>query len=249
MQPYDRTFYEINSDTSYQSATKVVPLVLELINCNSVIDIGCGTGTWLRAFQEHGVADLLGIDGDYVDKGMLQIPEQNFISYNLKDPYRSERRFDLVVSLEVGEHLPDERSDAFVETLTRLGPVVLFSAAVPHQTGTFHINEQWPDYWAEKFRKQNFTAVDCLRHKIWNDPQVEWWYAQNIFIYAQQEYFEANESLREAARGGFNRLSVVHPGLHLHTHDLTTPEYVSVKYLFRTLPLALINACKRRMLR
>ena len=57
------------------------------------------------------------------------------------------RKFDLVLSLEVAEHLPSECAEAFVESLVNLGPVILFSAAIPYQGGENHVNEQWPEYW------------------------------------------------------------------------------------------------------
>jgi hypothetical protein len=67
--------------------------------------------------------------------------------------------------------------------LTRLGPVVLFSAAIPGQGGLGHLNEQWPRYWVDLFRAKSYVAIDCLRHRIWDDDGVDWWYAQNLLFY------------------------------------------------------------------
>lgn len=90
-------------------------------------------GTWLSVFREKGVKDIVGIDGDYVDQNMLHIPEGAFIALDLTQPIKLNREFDLVVSLEVAEHLPIECAETFVETLTSLGAVILFSAAIPFQ--------------------------------------------------------------------------------------------------------------------
>jgi hypothetical protein len=100
------------------------------------------------------------------------------------------------MSLEVAEHLPASAANGFVDTLTRLAPVVLFSAAIPHQLGDGHINEQWQGYWIEKFAARGFRAVDCLRPTIWNDRRIEYWYRQNIFMFASEEGLKKHAALR-----------------------------------------------------
>jgi len=80
MKPYSKDFYESLPEIAQLSAKEIVPLVLELIQPKSVIDVGCGLGTWLSVFKQHGIEDFLGVDGYYIDKKMLQIPEENFIN-------------------------------------------------------------------------------------------------------------------------------------------------------------------------
>ena len=66
MLAYSKYFYNSQSKGSFQSARKIIPLVLEYIHPRSVIDIGCGIGTWLLFFEEKGINDYIGIDGNYV---------------------------------------------------------------------------------------------------------------------------------------------------------------------------------------
>ncbi|GAB4382524.1 MAG: hypothetical protein Kow00121_42920 [Elainellaceae cyanobacterium] len=186
-QLYTRSFYDSLHEGSRQSAQIIVPLIMELLQPESVLDVGCGTGNWLAVFNEFGVQDYLGIDGDYVDLEALQIPKDRFIPHDLKVPFELNQKFDLVMSVEVAEHLPAELADSFVQSLTRLSSVVLFSAAIPYQGGTGHINEQWLEYWVEIFQRQGYIAIDCLRDKIWSSAQVKPWYAQNLLIFVQQE--------------------------------------------------------------
>ena len=80
--------YKIHQEGSRLSAKEIIPLVLELIQPKRVIDVGCGVGGWLSVFKECGVEDILGIDGDWADKKMLQIPEERFLSFDLKEPFR-----------------------------------------------------------------------------------------------------------------------------------------------------------------
>ena len=209
---YDRAFFDRHRDGARRSARAVVPFVLEYVRPASVIDVGCGTGTWLSVFRESGIEDDWGVDGVYIDRESLEIPEEWFLAHDLAQPLGLERRFDLVVSLEVAEHLPAEGAEQFVRSLTQLGPVVLFSAAAPYQGGTHHINEQWPSYWATWFAGSGFVAIDCLRRRLWADEDVDWWYAQNLVLYVARDDLERYPRLAEERRFCPSMpLSLVHP--------------------------------------
>jgi SAM-dependent methyltransferase len=213
---YTDKFYQALHEGSEKSARAIVPLVLEYVQPRSIIDVGCGTGTWLSVFREYGVIDIMGVDGDYVENEMLEIPEDRFMKFDLRNPFRSDRQFDLVVSLEVAEHLPSTCAGIFVRTLVGLGPLVLFSAAIPLQGGTQHINEQWPDYWADLFKAEGYVPVDPIRKRAWQNPDVDFWYLQNILIFVKRECLGRYPALRNEMEGaGETPLSLVHPRAYL----------------------------------
>jgi methyltransferase family protein len=224
MQPYSKHFYEHVLSTSRTSAQEIVPLILEFIHPESVIDIGCGNGDWLSVFRDCGVENTLGLDGDWVDRSTMLIPSDRFLSRDLSIPLELDQTFDLALSLEVAEHLPRISAETFVNSLTSLAPVVVFSAAIPFQEGTHHVNEQWPDYWAALFQEKGFLAIDCIRRRIWQNDNVDWWYAQNILMFAEKAYLETNRPLqKEYADNSRNQLSLVHPRLYLDKVSQTTP--------------------------
>lgn len=161
---------------------EIVPLLMEMLNPTSVIDVGCGIGTWLKAFDEVGVVDYLGVDGHFIDRKLLKINAQKFLSQDLRKAWSVKRKFDLVISLEVAEHLPEEVADLFVTVLVSHGDTILFSAAVPGQGGQNHLNEQWPSYWQKKFERHGFFCHDLIRPLIWNNIKVDWWYRQNMIL-------------------------------------------------------------------
>ena len=190
--------------------------------------MGCGTGEWLSVFEEHGIEDVWGVDGGWVSKEMLEIVEERFVPLDLEQPFHMDRTFDLVVSLEVAEHLPEECANTFVDSLTRLGPVVLFSAAIPHQGGRNHINEQWPEYWAERFHDKDYVVIDCLRRRIWRNENVAKWYRQNILMFAAREHLEDQPSLsQEYTLCGTSQLSVVLPENYLEKEEQLNLEKLS----------------------
>lgn len=82
---YSKSFYKSQSVGSISSAEVIVPYVLERLHVESVVDLGCGVGTWLSVFQKYGVKDVLGIDGIWVDKNRIMIPKEKFRACDLKN--------------------------------------------------------------------------------------------------------------------------------------------------------------------
>lgn len=217
---YDENYYQRLEKGSLRSANIIVPEVMELINPKSVIDIGCGIGIWLSVFKSLG-CNVFGLDGSWVDKQMLKIDRKDFYETNLEERIILNNTFDLVVSLEVAEHLKEERAESFVSDLTRLGPVVLFSAAIPSQHAKNHINKKWQSYWVELFLKNSYLPIDCIRPLIWNNHNVEWWYRQNTILYCRKDHIENYPKLSKLYHETKDKQmwNLVHPGL-LRYHNL-----------------------------
>ena len=209
---YSQHYYDSLTASARRSTEVIVPLVIELLSPASVMDVGCGAGAWLAEFQRRGVPDIFGVDGPWVASQQLQIPLQSFRVADLTQPLRESRRFDLAICLEVAEHLPATYADTLVSSLVSLSDAILFSAAIPCQGGENHFNEQWPDYWTEKFEAQGSHVIDALRPALWRNPQVEYWYAQNILLFVRSSKLEENQSLRVlATQTRRDQLALVHP--------------------------------------
>jgi SAM-dependent methyltransferase len=241
--PYSENFFSSHQAGSASSAARVAPLILELTGARSVIDVGCGIGTWLAEFVKLGVTDVQGVDGPWVKPEQLLIPRERFAAADLARELPVSRAFDVAISMEVAEHLPESGAERFVESLTKLSPVVVFSAAIPMQEGTDHINEQWPGYWSAKFGARGFAPIDCVRPAVWNDGAVAWWYAQNTMVYASAPALERSAALRAAkAVHGGEPLALVHPGC-LNAR-VTQP--IGLRRILRELPSAIGNALRAK---
>lgn len=179
---------------SYQGAKEALEIIMpSLISPTSVLDVGCGYGFWLKAFQELYGSELQGIDGINISEEFLQFNNRNFKVVDLNQPFDLGKKFDLVLTLEVAEHLLPESEKGFIESLTKHSDLILFSAAVPNQKGDHHINCRWPEYWQNLFNSFGYECDDFPRWLIWNSETIEPWYCQNLFI-AKKSAHAGNEA-------------------------------------------------------
>ena len=213
-QPYTSAFFGGQRGLSRRSAELVLPMIIAAIQPSTVIDVGCGVGTWLAVLAESGVADVWGIDGDYVERSLLQIPRERFLPHDLTMPVHLERRFDLVLCLEVAEHLPADSAPTLVDSLVGLGPVIVFSAAIPYQGG--RSSERAVARYGRHFAARGYAPVDSVRRQIWQLDDVQWYYAQNILLFVERGRLKSNSFLRrEAENTPATPLSLVHPAKYL----------------------------------
>lgn len=249
---YDDDFYDEITQWSRPSAEEIVPLVTGWVRPASVVDVGCGRGTWLSVFRAEGATEILGLDGDYVDRFALDIDADEFRPVDLNHPPELDRQFDLAVSVEVAEHLPEHRAKDFVSFLCGLAPVVLFSAAVPGQGGRGHVNEQWPPYWAERFRSVGFEPVDAIRPRVWDNPRVAFFFAQNTVLYVRDDRAAELRQTIGADQAADVPPALVHPGMldALRAGQARKrPADPSFSSLVRAIPGAVRRAAGRRLRR
>ena len=233
---YDEHFMDYTGDSSRHSATVVAGLLRAPLDIGSVLDVGCATGTWLRAWSEAGVGDIQGVDGDYVDRSRLRIDGSCFRSADLSQTLSLGRRYDLVQSLEVAEHIAAAHADRFVRNLAdHSNGLVLFSAAPPGQGGEYHVNEQPLDYWREKFGSHGYRAFDAVRPSIAGDASISFWYRYNVLLYVRDDRIGSLPATVMASRIADDR----------PVPDPTPTLFRARKALVRALPYALQQGLAR----
>lgn len=244
--PYDAIFFETIDDTVIQSARVIVPLVSSLLQPKSIVDIGGGTGSWASIFLEQGTNDVVCVDGPYVERSDLRVPVSQFVEADISKPLDLHRRFDLAICLEVAEHLPEAAADVLIDSVSGHSNAVLFSAAIPHQGGTQHVNLQWPAYWAAKFRQRGYRCFDCIRPAVWNDDAVAGWYKQNTLLYVNDVAFAGLASDSPVHKSEVEiPPAVVHPDIYLSVvgDAIRTPR---VGDAFRTLVHSTTQSIRHR---
>jgi SAM-dependent methyltransferase len=181
---YDQRFFDWVNFTAARSARQVIPMLIAHVGPKSILDVGCGQGAWLAVWRELGIADVMGVDGAYVAQEALLVPRQNCLAVDLTEPLDLGRRFDLVQSLEVAEHLRPEASAGFISSLCAHGDIILFSAAQPGQGGEGHVNERNLSTWAREFANRGYATFDFVRPPIENNRLVDPWYRYNTVVFA-----------------------------------------------------------------
>lgn len=201
MNKYDSGFFRYHKKYSFDSAKVIVPLLLKYYKVNSVIDVGCGNGAWLKAFQENGINNIIGYDYSDLPVGEYLIDKSRIVTGIdfSKNMVKVKDKFDLLICLELVEHLPNKSSTHFIKMLTDCTDVILFSAAIPGQMGECHINEQPPFYWRSIFNHLDFIEIDFIKPLVWKDQRVAWWYRQNITFYVKKSYLHENKTLNGLA--------------------------------------------------
>jgi SAM-dependent methyltransferase len=222
---YRADYHDAKAPGSRLAADAVLPIVLAVVDAASVLDVGCGYGTWLAAARELGVTDLTGIEGTWAaawrDRGVLAT-EFDLVLCDLEAPLRLGRRFDLVLCVEVAEHLTAPRGSSFVADLCAVGSAVLLSAAIPGQHGINHVNERWASEWAAEFARHGYRALDCIRPQVWGDSSLPWYYRQNPLLFVTADVFADAQARAEALPApGSAAIDVVHPEAYLQREPST----------------------------
>ncbi|HTQ31390.1 MAG TPA: methyltransferase domain-containing protein [Opitutaceae bacterium] len=242
---YHEEFYEINAPVSAASANALLRALREIYPAATLLDVGCGIGTWGQAAKALGFTQYKGVDGDYVSRGQLLVGSDEFLAHDLCRPFNLGERFDLAICMEVGEHLPAEAAGILVHSLCVHAPVVLFSAAIPRQGGVDHVNEQWQSYWAGLFAGEGYEVYDCIRPRVWERGEVAEYYKQNALVYVDRR----EEALSALFGGDWKArkpiLNLVHPATYqIKSNPLRWP----LPTVLRSLPAILFRVIKNRLL-
>lgn len=243
--PYDDPWYDKQLPYVLESARVYTRFLWQYVQPRSVLDVGCGRGTWLKAWHECGSSRLIGYDGAWNGQEKMIDPEIEFVAVDLNRSFTASERVDLASSLEVAEHLEPLAAGPFVQSLAGASDLVLFSAAFPYQGGTAHINEQLPSYWARLFSEHGFVPFDLLRPVFWGDDRVCHWYRQNAFLYARMD------ATAYAALRGQGFAPIADPHFMDCVHPIMYRMKVDGKIPFRShladLAPSLIRAIRRRL--
>lgn len=128
----------------------------------SHLDVGSGTGAMVNIARKCG-SDAWGID-------LLPRPDwAHLIEHDLTEPIDLGRKFNLITSVEVAEHIPIQGVEVYLDTIAKhaeQGTVLVFSAAMPGQQGDGHVNCQPAEYWRAKLDARGFRWNDTLTYKI-----------------------------------------------------------------------------------
>lgn len=161
----------------------------------SMIDYGAGDGWWSHTFKQIGgddaqcyAVEMDAIAGEHIPEDVY------FVQHDLRLPLTDlQGTFDLVMCLEVAEHLPKHLArNVLLATLAKsMGQHMIFSAAQPGQEGTGHINLQTLNYWIEAIEKWPYIKLNEQRTADTKQaferflPQQYRYLTRNLLVFAR----------------------------------------------------------------
>ncbi len=184
---YDSHFYSNNQAEGLRHAEWFMPLLVKMFNPKSLVDVGCGTGHFGQWLCGSNI-EYLGVEGSEwaYDNSIAPL-----LKWDLREPFRISRKFDLAISIEVAEHIEGEYAGTFVDTLCALSDTIVVTAAPPGQGGTMHVNEKPYEYWCELFQERGFEyhilyarkLLDGIQSAIDQGYHVATWFGPNIMCF------------------------------------------------------------------
>lgn len=187
---YDSEYYGMVDRTTSRSAAAMAQSLVRDLRPRTLLDVGCGTGAMLAVLRDWGVKgegleySLAGLE--YCERRNLDVRRFDLEARPLPLPAE---KYDVVLSMEVAEHLPERIADAYVDGLVSQSDTVVFTAATPGQGGTDHVNEQPHSYWIDKFSQRGFCFDERLSiawRREWELADVQSWYSRNLMIFRTQ---------------------------------------------------------------
>jgi SAM-dependent methyltransferase len=146
--PYGR------SDALLQFFGGIADRIVADIAPATVLDAGCAIGLLVEALRERGV-DASGIDLSSYAIGEVHETVRAYCRHgSIADEFPT--RYDLIVSIEVLEHMPVREAEAAIANFCRHTDDVIFSSSPSDYKEPTHINVHPPDYWASEFARHGF---------------------------------------------------------------------------------------------
>lgn len=195
---YGDNFYKSVSLRAEETADQVINTLSSIsLQMKSIKDIGCGSGIWLKKFNEIGqFQQILGFD-------LIGAIEKDARSFDEKITFEAidfenvvENIFpktDLSLFLEVAEHLTENTAKKIIKFICETSNMVIFSAAIPGQGGYNHINEQLMSYWVKQIEINQFVVFDIFRKEMSKYKNLPFYYRNNIVLAISRKYYEQHQ--------------------------------------------------------
>lgn len=188
---YNEEYFTKRTSHPWSTTTEeVVAELVERFEPESVVDLGCAIGVYIREFEDNGVPGV-GIEG--AEKAVRNAVLDDVFHADLRDPLSNPPTADLVLCIEVAEHLHPEYADQLVENISKCveaSGTAIVSAAPPGQLGTHHINLQPKEYWIKKFKSEGLSfdrsetknLVDAIKVRL-SKRDIDWEATENLMVF------------------------------------------------------------------
>ena len=176
-------FWETTDQTGHvhdKSIAAALSQYLAYKEAKTVVDFGCGLGDYAKAFKADGYK-VEAYDGnpstETLSGGIGKV-------LDLSKPFYLGKKFDVVLSLEVGEHIPKEFEDQFIDNITKHAKKhLIISWAVVGQGGDGHVNCANNDYIIGQIVDRGFKHNGKDSQTIRDAATNASWFSYTIMVF------------------------------------------------------------------
>ena len=182
---YDASYYQNHTKYYERGIANFEKFVRENVDFQSLCELGCGTGAFSAPFVND--KDVLGIDFS-VGATEVHYLGKNFLSGDLSKPLNLGKEFDLVLSLEVWEHLMPQVEEQYLENIFALKPkTLILSCAIPGQVGRHHYLPHTHVEANAICAQFGYTPDEELTSKFRKIKSLAKFYRANTFVYKKTQ--------------------------------------------------------------
>lgn len=143
-----------------------------------IIDFGCGRGDYLIFLKQDGFTKLLGVEGDPIQNDIVEIIQKDLTT----DFYLDKK--GIVISLEVGEHIPMQYESIYLNNLKKhCDSYLIISWAIKGQGGYGHVNELNNDEIISKIESIGFTYLQEDSNDARSVITDCWWFKNTLLVF------------------------------------------------------------------
>lgn len=182
-----------------QKASEIMTKLIyeDLMKPMSVIDIGCGPGHFANEFKKLGCERVDALDIAPISRQFLN-PDITFIQHDLRTPYITNDKYDLVICFEVIEHIEEEFENILCNNIAKcVDGILVISVAPIGQESPGHVNLKKATYWIKKFTDKGLIYRHDIKAKwFWNlhnqKDNIPYYFINNILVFTTPEVYDGN---------------------------------------------------------
>lgn len=166
-QGYSKAYYDGIESANSHAYQLLAEALIEVFEPRSIADVGCGSGGISAALRDRGVKQIYPFDFSQASVDMTK--KRGFAAARRLDLTQAKEipaTADLCLCLEVAEHIPRKFEHHLVSLLSRVAPVLIFTAAPPGQGGHLHVNLRSQHHWKQLFREQGMEHDNTSQERM-----------------------------------------------------------------------------------
>jgi hypothetical protein len=181
----EKGFWETNTDIGHIHDNLLSEKLVSFLNENNIktlVDFGCGMADYVKAINKTNII-CEAYDGnpntEKLTNGIGKV-------LDLSKPFDLNKKFDCVLSFEVGEHIPKQYEQFFLDNICKhTDKLIILSWAVIGQGGDGHVNCQNNDYIISQLEKRNFIYNENASIELRNSVSNAKWFKNTIMVFSK----------------------------------------------------------------